>query len=166
MQQQHIYRYRYILINSSGEKQTMISPIYTNPYKMSIALLQSYRFLEQRLIGDLALVRRQTTEFLLDLLKFRLAIGDARELINKICTEPDFPGRVTYSFQLFEFTPEAGSVPLRAAVMEVMVNHAPGYSHKCLVTEITPAIQQTHFTPVEYKFINRYLRTMPKFPSA
>jgi len=166
MPQLHIYRYRYVLTNSSGENQTMLSPIFTNPYKMSMALLQSYRFLEKRLIGDLALVRRKTTEFLPDLLKFRVVIDNARELINKICTEPVFPGQITESFPLLEFTPGSGSVPLRAACMEVMVKHAPDYSHKCLVTGITPAIQQTHFTPVEYKFINRYVRTMPQFPDS
>jgi hypothetical protein len=163
----YIYRYRYVLTNSAGDQQTAQSPVYDNPYKMSIALLQSYRFLEQRLLGDLALIRRHTPDSLLDLIKLKMAISRARVIITQICEEPIFPGEITEGFSLLEFTPEYGSVPLRAATMELVVKYCPDYERTMLVRSAnsSPQPRQTHFTPVEYKFINRYLRTMPKFPS-
>ena len=164
----YIYRYRYVLTNSAGEHQVVQSSVFDNPYKMSIALLQSYRFLEQRLLGDLVLIRRQTSDSILDLIKLRMAIRNAREQITRICTEPNFPGQITEGFSLLEFTPEYGSVPLRAAAMELVVKYCPDYERTQFVRSANSSKQQrqTHFTHVEYKFINRYLRTMPKFPSA
>ena len=163
----YIYRYRYVLTNLVGEQQITQSPVFVNPYKMSIALLQSYRFLEQRLLGDLALIRRQTSDSLLDLIKLRMAISKARVIITQICEEPNFPGQITEGFSLLEFTPEYGSVPLRAAAMELVVKYCPDYERTRIVSCANSSSQplQTHFTPVEYKFINRYLRTMPVFPS-
>ncbi len=171
----YIYRYRSVLTNWAGDKQTTLSPVYDNPYAMSIALLQSYRFLEQRVIGDLALLRRQTADILLDQIKLRIAINHARDLIRHICCEPDFPAELTEGFTLIDFTPEQGSAPLRGVFMEILVKYDPDYhknpfaliSHdrrgstsSCLEQQST----RNHFTPVEYKFINRYLRTMPQFP--
>lgn len=170
----YIYRYRSVLTNWAGDQQTTVSAIYTNPHKMSIALLQSYRFLEQRIIGDLALLRRPTSDSLLDQIKLRIAICRARELIQRICCEPEFPGELTDGFTLIDFTPEAGSVPLRAVFMEIQVEYNPDYhkdpfalishSRRGSTSSIISGGDQQHFTPVEYKFINRYLRTMPQFP--
>jgi len=159
----YIYRYRCVITNSAGDQQIMKSDVFDNPYKMSIALLQSYRFLEQRLLGDLALVRRPTSDFILDLIKLRIAITKARSLITQICCEPDFPGQITEGFTVLEFTPRSGAVPVRAAIMEVYCKSAPENTSDY---ELQPL--RTHFTPVEYKFINQYmrfLRSVPQFPS-
>jgi len=163
-----IYQYWYVLTNAAGEQQTVKSSVFDNPYKMAIALIQSYRFLEQRLLADLELVRRPTPDFLLDLIKLRLAIGTARELITRICTEPEFPGQITQGFTVIDFTPEPGSVPLRGARMEIQVKYIPetgtGYD---LVQTYSSSPQRNQFTPVEYKFINQYMRFLvapPRFP--
>jgi len=163
-----IYQYKYVLTNSAGDQQVVKSDEFDNPYKMSIALLQSYRFLEQRLLGDLALVRRPTTGVLLDLIKLRIVIARARELITRICCEPDFPEEITEGFPILEFTPEPGSVPLRAARMEIQVKTIPEHTTDYdLLRTATSSPHRNHFTPVEYKFINQYmrfLRSAPKFP--
>ena len=163
-----IYQYKYVLTNSAGDQQVMKSDVFGNPYKMSIALLQSYKFLEQRLLGDIALVRRPTPDFLLDLIKLRLAINQARELITLICTEPEFPRQITEGFAILDFTPEPGSVPLRAARMEIQVKPVPENATGYDLWRTGPTSpQRNHFTPVEYKFINQYmrfLRTSPSFP--
>jgi hypothetical protein len=171
----YIYRYRSVLTNWAGDQQIMLSPVYANPYKMSIALLQSYRFLEQRIIADLALLRRPTPDSLLDQIKLRIAISQARQLVNRICCEPEFPGELTEGFTLIDFTPEPGSAPLRSVFMEIQVEYKPDY-HKnpfALISSrrssstsssLEQQPKQQHFTPIEYKFINRYLRSMPQFP--
>lgn len=163
-----IYQYLYVLTNAAGDQQVVKSAVFDNAYKMSIALLRSYRFLEQRLLADIALVRRPTTGFLLDLIKLRLAINQARELITRICTEPEFPGQITQGFTILDFTPEPGSVPLRGARMEIQVKSVPetasGYD---LLQTNSSSPQRNHFTPMEYKFINQYmrfLRASPSFP--
>jgi hypothetical protein len=91
----------------------------------------------------------------LDLIKLHRAINGAREIIKQICEEPTFPRQITSGFTLIDFTPEPSSVPLRAALMDIVVKP---------VSKSFQERQQTHFTPVEYKFINKYLRTMPQFP--
>jgi len=170
----YIYRYRSVLTNWADEQQITLSPVYTSPHKMSIALLQSYRFLEKRIISDLALLRRPTPDSILDQIKLRIAISHARDLIRQICCEPDFPSELTEGFTLIDFTPEPGSAPLRGAFMEIQVEYKPDY-HKNPFALISSRRSSTsssleqqstrnHFTPVEYKFINRYLRTMPTFP--
>lgn len=171
----YIYRYRSVLTNCAGDQQTTVSPVYDNPHKMLIALLQSYRFLEQRIIADLALLRRPTPDSLLDQIKLRIAISRARELVNRICCEPDFPTGLNEGFTLIDFTPEPGSAPLRGAFMEIQVEYKPDY-HKnpfALISSrrssstsssLEQQPNQQHFTPIEYKFINRYLRSMPQFP--
>jgi hypothetical protein len=164
----YIYQFRYVLTNAVGDQQVVKSSLFDNPYKMSITLLQSYRFLEKRILADIALVRRPTPDFLLDLIKLRLAIGVARELITRICTEPEFPGQITEGFTILDFTPEPGSVPLRGARMEIHVKSIPetatGYD---LLHTNSSSPQRNHFTPVEYKFINKYMRFLrapPSFP--
>jgi hypothetical protein len=170
----YIYRYRTVFTNWTGDQQTTLSPVYDNPHKMLIALLQSYRFLEQRVFADLALIRRPTPDSLLDQIKLRIAISRARELVTQICSEPDFPAELIEGFTLIDFTPEPGSAPLRGVFMEIQVEYKPDY-HKNPFTLISSRRSSTsssleqqstrnHFTPVEYKFINRYLRSMPQFP--
>lgn len=172
----YIYRYRTVLTNSVGEKQITLSPVYDNPYKMFIHLLQSYRFLEQRVFADLALLRHPTSDSLLDQIKLRIAIGQARELVNQICCEPDFPAELTEGFTLIDFTPEPASIPLRGVFMEILVKYDPEYhrnpfamisygrNSQSKTREEQRYLTQQNFTPVEYKFINRYLRSMPQFP--
>jgi hypothetical protein len=164
----YIYQYWYVLTNSVGDKQVVKSAVFDNPYKMAIALIQSYKFLEQRLLADLALVRRPTADLFLDLIKLRISINRARELITRICTEPDFPGQIIESFQVLKFTPEPGSFPLRAAIMEVEAKSIPeNATSNNLFRANSHSWARNNFTPVEYKFINQYmrfLRAMPQFP--
>ncbi len=177
----YIYRYRTVLTNWAGDKQTTASPVYTNPHKMLVALLQSYRFLEQRIFADLALLRRPTPDSLLDQIKLRIAISRARELVTQICCEPDFPAGLTDGFTLIDFTPEPGSAPLRGVFMEIHVEYKPDFhknpfalishgrrssSTNSISSNLVHQPIQQHFSPIEYKFINRYLRSMPQFPDS
>ncbi len=160
------YCYRYYLINSAGDVIQHRSYNYNDPHNLLIALMQSYRVLELKILGDLALVRRSNPTYNLNIRKINQDLVAARRLINELCHDIHIPANLTKNRTILNFVPDKTCIPMREVFMEIMVAYYPNrdQTDKSGKKPEKSDLIQANFTPFQYRFINKYFKQLPRLP--
>lgn len=148
------YSFRYYLINSSGDIIAHRSDAYDDPHILIIALMNSYRLLELKILGDLYLMRQNNPTYDLNILKINHDFRAARRIISELCHDVNIPTNLTKNRTVLNFVPDKNSIPMREVFMEIIVSKNE-----------TKKLIKANFSPVQYRFINKYFKYLPRLPT-